>query len=156
MGRIYTFPLAPTAGVSSDADWDIFQLDAAATAGQRRRVIVHELSLTTSIAAAAKIHLRWVRRSTAGSGTAVTPSPNDEGNTDPAITVCTAVIATPGTIISSTVGRTWQWDQMGELLMIPTPETRIITGESGILCLNCQTSQASPPNFSGHIVFEEG
>ena len=82
------------------------------------------------------------------------PKALDEGNGKAASTVATPMVTAPGAIITDTWLPSWYWTQRGELLWIPTPETRIISADDGILCLHCATS-LSAANLAGGIDIEE-
>ncbi len=148
MGRMYFAPFDGLA-VTNDSSQDIWEI----TAGSANKVIIHGFEMTSAKTTAEIVALRLVRYATSGSvgGTAV-EVPRDED--DAAVTAAVETLnTTPGGTPVVLMG--WQWEQLGPLVYLPTPETRVVVQESGILALNLQTALAATTNWSGHLVWEE-
>ncbi len=148
MGRIYIAPFVGLA-VTTDSSQDIWEI----TAGSGNKVIIHGFELTSGSIAAEIVNLRLVRYTTSGSGGGTaTGRPRSED--DSAVTAAVETLnTTPGGTPVELMG--WQWEQLGPLVYLPTPETRIVVQESGILALNLQTTLGTTTNWSGHLVWEE-
>jgi hypothetical protein len=149
MGRMVTIPIRNVTILASDADHDIWEIACSASF----RGALHMMSLTSNAAAEQFLDLSLVRRSTSGTGTAITEIQDDQGNARTPSFTAKHTIAAPGTLVSS--GIAWQWGMRNELLYIPTPECREIISESGIIALNCLTSITGSIKVSGFIKVEE-
>ncbi len=148
MGRMVIAPFVDLA-VTSDATQDIWQI----TAGATNPIIIHGFELSSAKIAAELVSLQLVRYATTGSvGAAVTEVlvGDDTG------TITAAVLqlnTTPGGTPTPLMG--WQWEQLGPLVYLPTPETRIVVGATDILALNTLSAPAATTNWSGHLIWEE-
>ena len=149
MGRMVTIPLRDVTITTSDADFDILQVVASSS----YRGALHMLSLSSNAAAEQFLNLAIVRRSTSGTGTAITEIADDQGNSRTPSFTAVHSVAAPGTL--SSTGPSWQWSMRNELLYIPTPECREIISESGILCLHCATSITGTIKVNGFMKLEE-
>ena len=149
MGRMVTIPLRDVTLTTSDADFDILQVVASSTF----RGALHLMSLTTNAAAEQFVNVAIVRRSTSGTGTAITEVADDQGNSRTPSFTAVHSVAAPGTL--SVTGPAWQWSMRNELLYIPTPECREIISESGILCVHCATSITGTIKLNGFLKIEE-
>lgn len=148
MGRIV---YAPFDGISvtTDADQDIFEILAASTA----KIILHEFQLTSAAETAEALNLTLRRATGAGSGgSGVTEVLRDEDAS--AITgSMTTLNTTPGT--AGAVLENYQWEQLGPLHRLWTPETRPIINMSGRIALNLATALGSATAMSGFVIWEE-
>ena len=149
MGRMVTIPFRFITLTTADADFDILEIGASATF----RGALHMLSLTSDAAAEQFLDLSLVRRSTSGTGTAITEVQDDQGNARTPSFTGKHSIVTPGTLITS--GIPFLWGMRNELLYIPTPECREIVSESGFLALHCATSVTGTIHLSGFAKIEE-
>lgn len=131
------------------ADDDIWELTAAAG----RSIILHELLIESQETTAEALRVQILRRSTGGTGTAVTARALDEDNSVSAETTVDRSVGTPGT--SGNILRNFTWEQLGPLHWLPTPETRIKVAGGGIVAVNLIAAPAASRNFSSTIVFEE-
>jgi len=148
MGRMYIAPFDGLA-VTTDSTQDIWEI----TAGSANKVIIHSFEMSSASIVAEIVDLRLVRYATSGSvgGTAVEVALDED---DSAVTAAVETLnTTPGGTPIILMG--WQWEQLGPLVYLPTPETRIVVQESGILALNLQTALGATTNWSGHLVWEE-
>jgi hypothetical protein len=149
MGRMLTLPIRNINILAGDASFDILQIGT----GSGVRGVLHMLSLTSAAAAEQFLDLSLVRRSSAGTGTDLTEFQDDQGNSRTPAIVGIAMVAAPGTLVSS--GAAWQWSMRNELLYIPTPECREVISESSWLCLHCATSITGTIPVSGFAKIEE-
>jgi hypothetical protein len=140
----------------TDAAQDIFEFVASATAS----VIIHSATLmfvpaiSNGIAQDVRGQLRWVERSTTGSGgTAVTPAGENPRNTVAAVTTTTRLVTTPGTI--GDIRRTYQLTTINPMELIIMPSQRLVIQPSGRLCLNLVAGLGAAYSASCTIVFEE-
>jgi len=135
------------AALGTDADMDIWQV----VAGANDKLKLHYFEISTSAIAAAALNLQLVRRSTTGTGTAVTEENLDEA--DGAITAAmVTIVAAPGTL--DTTLAAWQYEQLGSLIYQPTPEIMPVVQEGGRIALHLSTSAASE-TCNGYVVWEE-
>ena len=149
MGRMVIAPFVDLA-VTSDATQDIWEI----TAGATNPIIIHGFELSSAKIAAELVSLRLVRYAVSGSGggTATEVLVDEDGG----FTITAAVEqlnTTPGTTPTVLMG--WQWEQLGPLVYLPTPETRIRLEATGILALNTLSAPAATTNWSGHLIWEE-
>jgi hypothetical protein len=134
--------------VTNDADQNIW----AITAGSANKIIIHGFELTSAATVAEDLAILLRRESTAAAGTAVTEENLDED--DGAITATMITLdLTPGT--PDGVLGAWQWEQLGPLTYLPTPEMRPVVQESGIIVLNLGTALTATTAMSGYVVWEE-
>lgn len=148
MGRIYTAPLS-NLSVTNDSDQDIVEL----VNGSGVTAILHSLELNSALTTDERVRLRWVRRSTTGSGgAAVTEVPNSVGDATPALAVST-LVTTPGTI--GAILPEYYWSQLAPFIYLPVPEDRLTIPPSGRLALNLQTAVGSTRAWSGYVTWEE-
>lgn len=148
MPRLYTAPL-DAISVTNDGDQDIFQLASPAST----RVVLHAFSLTSAHTTDERVRLRLIQRTAAGTGgSAVTVLAADRDNGVSFGGTLNSLVTTPGT--GSNILAGWQWSQQGELLFLPTPETRPTISASSFLCLNLQTAMGGTRTWSGYVVFE--
>jgi hypothetical protein len=149
MGRMITVPIRHVTMPTSDADFDILQL----TANSSYRLALHMLSLSSNVGSDTFLDLAIVRRSTTGTGTAITEVTDDQGNARTPSVTAVHSIAAPGTLSSTHL--CWQWSMRNELLYIPTPECREIITENGTISLHCATSIGNTIQISGFVKLEE-
>ena len=148
MGRMY---IAPFDGLSvtTDSTQDIWEI----TAGSANKVIIHGFELTSAATTAETIQLVLQRYATSGTGggtaTEVALDEDDSSVTAAVETLNTTIGGTPIVLMG------WQWEQLGPLVYLPTPENRIVVQESGILGLSLKTALSGTTLMSGHIVWEE-
>jgi hypothetical protein len=136
--------------VTTDADQDIFEI----TAGSGKVIVLHSFSLTSAQTTDERVRLRLIRRTTAGSGGSTsTVVATDAGNAVAASGSVKYLVTTPGSAGNLLKG--WQWSQQGELLYLPTPETRIVVAASGLIALNLQSAVGGTRTWSGYVTFEE-
>jgi hypothetical protein len=135
--------------VTNDSDQNIWAL----TAGSADKIVVHEIMLTSAATTAEILNITLRRETTAAAGTTVTPSENDEGNTTTTTATMITLDLTPGT--PGDVLANWQWEQLGPLHYLPTPETRPVIQESGILVMHLGTALAATTAMSGWVVWQE-
>lgn len=147
MGRIVRAPI-DAISVTNDSDQDIWQL----VAGANNKIILHEFQVTSASEVAEILDIELIRRSTTGTGTAVTEVANDED--DGSITaVATVLITTPGT--PGDILESYQWEQLGPLGHLWTPETRPVIQESGRIALHLSTALGGTTVMSGFLIWEE-
>lgn len=148
MGRIIRQAI-DNVSVTTDADQDVWEL----TAGANNKLVLHEFVMYSAATTAEALRLRLIRRTGAGTGgTAATEVRNDED--DGAITAAVAtLVTTPGTPGDILEG--YQWEQLGPLQRLWTPETRPVVQEGGRLGLNLSTALGSATNWSGLLIWEE-
>ncbi len=134
--------------VTNDADQNIWAL----TAGSANKLILHGFEISSAATVAEDLAMLLRRESTAAAGTAVTEENLDED--DGAITaVMITLDLSPGT--PDGVLGAWQWEQLGALIYMPTPEMRPVVQESGRIVLNLGTALGATTAMSGHVVWEE-
>lgn len=149
MSRVYTAPLDAIT-LTNDADQDIIEMVGAA--GYPFSVLAVELY--SSLLTDERIRMRWVRRSTTGSGgSALTESPHDEGNTVAAQVAVSTLVTTPGTI--GAILPCFYWSLLAPLIYRPTPQEIIECKSGGRLCLNVQSAVASSRTVSGFVTWVE-
>jgi len=133
--------------IGADATQDLWSLMAAAT----NKLVLHGWEITSDAIAATLLELTLLRLSAVGSGGAtVTEDKNDED--DGAITGSVRVgDTTPGTPGNVRAG--FQWEQLGPLGIIYTPEMRPVIEVSTGIALVCNTAAAF--EMSGWVCWEE-
>lgn len=145
MGRMVQAPLNSLT-VGSDATQDLWSLMAAAS----NKVVLHGWEISSDAIAATLLELTLHRISATNSGAAVTEVKLDED--DGAIT---GIVLSVGTTISTSTAilAGYQWEQLGPLGMIYTPEMRPVIEVSQGIALICNTAAAF--EMSGWICWEE-
>jgi len=145
MGRMVQAPLNSLT-VGADATQDLWSLMAAAT----NKLILHGWEISSDAIAAALMEVTLHRISATNTGAAVTEVKLDED--DGAIT---GIVLSVGTTISTSTAilAGYQWEQLGPLGMIYTPEMRPVIEVSQGIALICNTADAF--KMSGWICWEE-
>jgi hypothetical protein len=133
--------------LASDATQDIWSLMAAST----NKLILHGWELTSSATTASVIDINLHRISAVGSlGATVTAVKLNED--DGAITgTVRTEDTTPGTDSGKLMS--YQWEQLGPVGHVFTPEMRPVIEVSQGIALTCNT--AATPTLSGWICWEE-
>jgi len=146
MGRMVQAPLNSIT-VSSDATQDLWSLMAAAT----NKLILHGWEISSDAIEATLLECTLKRLTAVGSGgTALTEVKLDTD--DGSITASArAGDTTPGTAGDILAG--FQWEQLGPLGIIYTPEIRPVIEVSTGIALVCNTADAF--EMSGWICWEE-
>lgn len=147
MGRIVYCPL-PDLSVTNDADQDIWELASPST----HKIILHGWEITSAATAAEAITLRILRGTGTGDGGAETPAAADEDSGTVVGAVDSLALA-PGT--DGAILQTFEWEQLGPLGMIYTPEMRIKMDVSDFLKLNLETALAATTVWNGWLCWEE-
>ncbi|MBL4664248.1 MAG: hypothetical protein JKY22_12020 [Flavobacteriaceae bacterium] len=146
MGRIVYGALSGVS-ISSDATQDIWNL----LAGTNKRISLHGWELTSAAVAAALCSVSLQRVTTAGTGgSAVTEQASDEDSGTIDSSMVTDV-ETPGTPDGVLMG--YQWEQLGPVGHIWTPEMRPKSVDSQGFALVCNTAIAM--TVSGWVCWEE-
>ena len=149
MGRMVQAPLNSIT-ISSDATQDLWSLMAAAT----NKVILHGWEITSNAIAATlqEVTLQGITAHGSVGGAAVTAVKLNVD--DGAITANAAAgYTTPGATGGIGILAGYQWEQLGPLGMIYTPEMRPIIELSTGIALTCNT--AAGFEMSGWICWEE-
>ena len=147
MGRIYYAPFDNIA-VTTDPDQDIWEIATTAT----QKVVLHAFELTSASITAEFVRLRLLRRTASGNGAAVVEVQADQDDAATS-TVVEQLALIPGAIGDILMG--FQWEQLGPLIYLPTPEMRPVVQQNGFLALNLQSALAATTNWSGYLVYEE-
>jgi len=134
--------------VTNDADQNIW----AITAGSANKIKIHGFELYSASIVAEILKLELRRESTAAAGTAVTEENLDEDDTAPTATMITLDISpgTPDGILAA-----YQWEQLGPLIFLPTPEIQPVVQEGGRIVLNLNSVLGATTLMSGHVYWEE-
>ena len=145
MGRMVQAPLNSLT-VGADATQDLWSLMAAAT----NKLVLHGWEITSDAIAASLIEVTLHRISATNTGSAVTEVKLDTD--DGAIT---GIVLSVGTTISTSTGvlSGHQWEQLGPLGIVYTPEMRPVIEVSTGIALICNTADAF--EMSGWICWEE-
>lgn len=147
MGRMVIAPL-DSQSVTSDATQDLWSL----MAGANNKIVLHGWEITSNAIAATLLECTLKRISGHGSGgdTSVTEVllDTDDGTITGSVN---ARNTTPGTPTATLAG--YQWEQLGPLGQIYTPEMRPILEVSTGIALVCNTAAAF--EMSGWICWEE-
>lgn len=132
--------------VSADATQDLWSLMATGT----NKLILHGWEVTSDAVAATLMEVTLHRISATNTGAAVTEVKLNED--DGAIT---GIVLSVGTTISTSTAilQGFQWEQLGPLGMIYTPEMRPVIELSQGVALICNTADAF--EMSGWICWEE-
>ena len=146
MGRI-VYGALKDVSISSDATQDIWNL----LAGTNKRIILHGWELTSDSTTAVLMSLSLQRVTTAGTGgSAVTEQAADEDSG----TIDSSMVTdaeTPGTPDGVLMGH--QWEQLGPVGHVFTPEMRPTSVDSQGFALVCNTADAM--TVSGWVCWEE-
>lgn len=146
MGRMVQAPLNSIT-IGSDATQDLWSLMAAAT----NKIILHGWEISSDAIAATLLEVTLLRLSAVGSvGAAVTEVKldTDDGAITGSVRVGDTTPGTPGDILAG-----FQWEQLGPLGVIYTPEMRPVLEVSTGIALVCNTVDAF--EMSGWICWEE-
>lgn len=147
MGRIVYAQLDIT--LSSDATQDIWNLIATSAI----QIKLHGWELTSAAVTAALMDINLHRISSVGTGgSAVTEALADETGSPILGNMITDVEA-PGTPISPGALMSYQWEQLGPVGHVWTPEMRPISKVSQGFALTCNTAIAA--TLSGWVCWEE-
>lgn len=147
-GRMFMAPLNSLT-IGADATQDLWSLVAAST----NKLILHGWEVTSDAVAATLLEVTLQGVTGHGSGgTALTEVPldTDGGSVTASATAGNTTAGTPG---GMGILAGWQWEQLGPLGMIYTPEMRPIIEVSLGLALTCNTADAF--EMSGWICWEE-
>jgi hypothetical protein len=146
MGRMVQAPLNSLT-IGADATQDLWSLYAPAT----NKLILHGWEITSDSIVAVLLEVTLMRGSAVGSGgTALTEVMLDTDNGS-IVGIARAGDTTPGTPGDILAG--FQWEQLGPLGQIYTPEMRPIIEVSTGIALVCNTADAF--EMSGWICWEE-
>lgn len=145
MGRMVQAPLNSLT-VGADATQDLWSLMAAAT----NKLVLHGWEITSDAVAATLMEVTLHRISGTNSGSAVTEVKLDTDDGD-----ITGIVLSVGTTISTSTGilAGYQWEQLGPLGQVYTPEMRPVIEVSTGIALICNTADAF--EMSGWICWEE-
>lgn len=147
MGRMVIAPLNSIT-VTSDATQDLWSLMAAST----NKLILHGWEITSNAIAATLLEVTLLRVTGHGSSGATDPTPvklnTDDGTITGTVSAADTTPGTPGDILAG-----FQWEQLGPLGMIYTPEMRPVLEVSTGIALVCNT--AAGFEMSGWICWEE-
>lgn len=146
MGRMVQAPLNSIT-IGADATQDLWSLMAAAT----NKIILHGWEITSDAIAATLLEVTLLRLSAVGSGgTALTEVllDTDDGSITGSARAGDTTPGTPGAILAG-----FQWEQLGPLGQIYTPEMRPVIEVSTGIALVCNTADAF--EMSGWICWEE-
>jgi len=146
MGRMVQTPLNSIT-IGADSTQDLWSLMAAAT----NKLILHGWEISSDSIAAALLEVTLLRLSSVGSaGAAVTEVKldTDDGAITGSVRVGDTTPGTPGDVLAG-----YQWEQLGPLGMIYTPEMRPVIEVSTGIALVCNTADAF--EMSGWICWEE-
>jgi hypothetical protein len=134
--------------LTSDATQDIWSL--MAPSGNKLRLHAWELTSTASTATLLDINLHFI--SSVGSGGATSTEVNGDNGDDATIVGSVRIKDTaPGTPSGGLMG--YQWEQLGPVGMVFTPEMRPLIDVSKGVAVTCNT--AATPTLSGYICWEE-
>ena len=149
MGRMYTAPLNSET-VGADATQDLWSLLAAST----NKCILHGWEVTSDSVTAVLLEMTLLRISAHGSGgnTTIVEIPLNADDTAATASV-NARNTTAGAPIASSIIAGFQWEQLGPLGQVYTPEMRPVLEVSTGIALVCNTSDAF--EMSGWVVWEE-
>jgi hypothetical protein len=133
--------------IGADATQDLWSLMAAAT----NKLVLHGWEITSNAIAATLLEVTLLRLSAVGSvGAAATAVKldTDDGAITGSARVGDTTPGTPGDILAG-----YQWEQLGPLGMVYTPEMRPVIEVSTGIALVCNTAAAF--EMSGWICWEE-
>ena len=146
MGRMVQAPLNSST-IGADATQDLWSLMAAAT----NKLILHGWEISSDAIVATLLEVTLLRLSAVGSaGAAATEVKldTDDGAITGSVRVGDTTAGTPGDVLAG-----YQWEQLGPLGMIYTPEMRPVIEVSTGIALVCNTADAF--EMSGWICWEE-
>lgn len=146
MGRMVQAPLNSIT-IGADATQDLWSLMAAAT----NKLILHGWEISSDAIAATLLEVTLLRLSAVGSvGAALTEVmlDTDDGAITGSARAGDTTPGTPGDILAG-----FQWEQLGPLGIIYTPEMRPVIEVSTGIALVCNTADAF--EMSGWICWEE-
>jgi len=146
MGRMVMAPINSIT-IGADATQDLWSLMAAAT----NKLVLHGWEITSNAIAATLLEVTLLRLSAVGSvGAAATAVKldTDDGAITGSARVGDTTPGTPGDILAG-----YQWEQLGPLGMVYTPEMRPVIEVSTGIALVCNTAAAF--EMSGWICWEE-
>ena len=146
MGRMVITPLHSIT-IAADATQDLWSLMAAAT----NKLVLHGWEITSNATAAAVLELTLLRLSAVGSvGAAATEVmlDTDDGAITGSVRTGDTTPGTPGDVLMG-----FQWEQLGPLGIIYTPEMRPVIEVSTGIALVCNT--AAGFEMSGWVCWEE-
>ena len=146
MGRMVIAPINSIT-IGADATQDLWSLMAAAT----NKLILHGWEISSDAVAATLLEVTLLRLSAVGSvGAAATAVKldTDDGAITGSARVGDTTPGTPGDILAG-----FQWEQLGPLGLIYTPEMRPVIEVSTGIALVCNTAAAF--EMSGWICWEE-
>ena len=152
MGRMYITPLAPVAGnsttIGSDATQDLWSLMAPAT----NKLVLHGWEITSDAIAATLLDVALFRLSAVGSVGVLTAGEQPLDSDDAAaVGIARIGDTTPGT--PGVLLQCFQWEQLGPLGQVYTPEMRPVIEVSTGIALVCNTAAAF--EMSGWVCWEE-
>ena len=149
MGQIYYCQFDALV-LASDVTQDVW----AIMAGTTRAVKLHGWELTSAAIAAELIDLTLIQVSAVGSGgTGATETAADMANTVAASAAVTTENTTPSTPVAGGGLMAWQWEQLGPVGHVWTPEMRPVVTATDGFALVCGT--AVTPTLSGWLCWEE-
>ncbi|KKN49382.1 hypothetical protein LCGC14_0643580 [marine sediment metagenome] len=146
MGRMVQAPFNSVT-IGADATQDLWSLMAAAT----NKLILHGWEISSDAIAATLLEVTLLRLSAVGSGGAAVTEvklDTDDGAITGSVRVGDTTPGTPGDILAG-----YQWEQLGPLGMIYTPEMRPVIEVSTGIALVCNTAAAF--EMSGWVCWEE-
>lgn len=146
MGRMVIAPINSIT-IGADATQDLWSLMAAAT----NKLLLHGWEVSSDSIAAALLELTLLRLSavgSAGAGATAVKLDTDDGAITGTCRVGDTTPGTPGDILAG-----FQWEQLGPLGMIYTPEMRPVIEVSTGIALVCNTADAF--EMSGWVCWEE-
>ena len=146
MGRMIQAPLNSVT-ITSDATQDLWSLVAAST----NKLVLHGWEITSDAIAATLLEVTLLRLTAGGSGGAALTEvklDTDDGAITGIGRTGDTTPGTPGDILAG-----YQWEQLGPLGMIYTPEMRPVIEVSTGIALVCNTAAAF--EMSGWICWEE-
>ena len=146
MGRMVITPFHSIT-IAADATQDLWSLMAAAT----NKLVLHGWEITSNATAAAVLELTLLRLSAVGSvGAAATEVmlDTDDGAITGSVRTGDTTPGTPGDVLMG-----FQWEQLGPLGIIYTPEMRPVIEVSTGIALVCNT--AAGFEMSGWVCWEE-
>lgn len=134
--------------IASDATQDIWSVLASATSPVR----LHGFELTSNATAAAILDVSLNRITASGSGGAASTT---EELADERMSAVTAAFRTEDTTQGASGGllMRWQWEQLGPISHVFTPETRPISAVSEGFAMRLNT--AATPTLGGWVIWEE-
>lgn len=146
MGRMIQAPLNSIT-IGAVATQDLWSLMAAAT----NKIILHGWEITSDAIAATLLEVTLLRLSAVGSGGSALTEVllnTDDGAITGSARAGDTTPGTPGDVLAG-----FQWEQLGPLGIIYTPEMRPVIEVSTGIALVCNTSDAF--EMSGWICWEE-